>query len=72
MKIPVLKSLIEQEKRGEIDLRYLDRSGFSPTPYIPYGWQEKANGTGSKAFQVLHVRAVRRWHYRAVSWGFSP
>lgn len=40
-KIPRLKELIKQEKNGEIDLRYFDQSGFSLTPYIPYGWQEK-------------------------------
>ncbi|MFO5494388.1 MAG: IS630 family transposase [Cuspidothrix sp.] len=36
-----LTKLKEQEKRGEIDLRYLDESGFCLTPYVPYGWQEK-------------------------------
>jgi len=41
VKIPVLTELIEQERNGEIDLRYLDQSGFSLMPYIPYGWQEK-------------------------------
>jgi len=41
VKIPALTKLIEQERNGEIDLRYLDQSGFSLTPYIPYGWQEK-------------------------------
>lgn len=41
VKIPVLTKLIEEERNGEIDLRYLDQSGFSLTPYIPYGWQEK-------------------------------
>jgi len=41
VKVPRLKELIEQEKRGEIDVRYLDQTGFSLTPYIPYGWQEK-------------------------------
>lgn len=41
VKIPVLKELIEEEKRGEIEVRYLDQAGFSLTPYIPYGWQEK-------------------------------
>lgn len=41
VKIPRLRELIEQEKRGEIDLRYLDQTGFSSMPYIPYGWQEK-------------------------------
>ena len=41
VKAPALTKLIEQERNGEIDLRYLDQSGFSLTPYIPYGWQEK-------------------------------
>lgn len=41
VKLPVLTELIEQEKNGEIDLRYLDESGFSLMPHIPYGWQEK-------------------------------
>ncbi|MEM9276775.1 MAG: IS630 family transposase [Cyanobacteria bacterium P01_F01_bin.143] len=41
VKIPVLRELIRQEEKGEIDLRYLDQSGFSLTPYIPYGWQDK-------------------------------
>lgn len=41
VKLPRLTELVEQEKIGEIDLRYLDQSGFSLTPYIPYGWQEK-------------------------------
>lgn len=40
-KIPSLKELIRREKNGEIDLRYLDQSGFSLNPYVPYGWQEK-------------------------------
>ena len=41
VKLPRLKELIEQEIKGEIDLRYLDQTGFSLIPYIPYGWQEK-------------------------------
>jgi transposase len=36
-----LTHLIQKEQRGEIDLRYLDETGFCLTPYIPYGWQEK-------------------------------
>jgi hypothetical protein len=36
-----ITKLKEQEKRGEIDLRYLDESGFCLIPYVPYGWQEK-------------------------------
>lgn len=41
VKMPRLSKLKEQDKKGEIDLRYLDESGFSLKPYIPYGWQEK-------------------------------
>jgi len=32
---------IEAAAAGEIDLHYLDESGFGRTPYIPYGWQDK-------------------------------
>jgi transposase len=39
-----LTELLEQEKQGKIDLRYLDESGFSLTPPIPYAWQEKGLG----------------------------
>lgn len=34
-----LEQLGQQEARGEIDLRYLDQSGFCLTPYVPYAWQ---------------------------------
>ena len=40
-KIPKLKELKERDKKGEIDLRYLDEVGFSLFPNIPYAWQEK-------------------------------
>jgi transposase len=40
-KIAELTKLKELDKKGEIDLRYLDETGFCLTPYIPYGWQEK-------------------------------
>ena len=32
--------LKERDKKGEIDLRYLDEAGFSLTPCVPYCWQE--------------------------------
>ena len=44
-----IPKLIEQEKRGEIDLRYLDESGFCLTPYVPYGWQEKGENIPIKS-----------------------
>lgn len=41
VKLPKLREFLEQESKGEIEIRYLDKSGFSLTPYIPYGWQEE-------------------------------
>jgi transposase len=37
----ILDSLKQQAIRGEIDLRYVDESGFCLIPYIPYAWQDK-------------------------------
>jgi len=36
-----LKELKCKEEKGEIDLRYMDETGFCLTPYLPYAWQEK-------------------------------
>lgn len=36
-----LATLQEQDVAGEIDLRYLDESGFSLVPVVPYAWQDK-------------------------------
>lgn len=41
LKLERINELEKLNKNGEIDLRYLDESGISLTPYIPYGWQEK-------------------------------
>jgi hypothetical protein len=35
VKMPRLEKLKEQDKKGEIDLRYLDESGCSLKPYVP-------------------------------------
>lgn len=40
-KIPKLIELKEQEKKGEIDLRYLDETGVSLMSSVSYGWQKK-------------------------------
>jgi transposase len=53
-----LTELKQLENRGEIDLRYLDETGFCLTPYIPYGWQEKGeelqiNSRRSRRLNVL-------------------
>ena len=36
-----LQELKERAKKGEIDLRYVDESGFCLIPCIPYAWQSK-------------------------------
>jgi transposase len=40
-KLSKLRSLIDLQKRGFIKIYYLDEAGFSQTPSVPYGWQEK-------------------------------
>ena len=35
-----LAELKRQDEQGELDLRYLDESGFCLVPYLPYAWQE--------------------------------
>ena len=58
VKIPALAELIEQDKKGEIDLRYLDQSGFSLTPYISYGWQEKKEIITIKSRTVTRINII--------------
>lgn len=53
--LEVLKRL---EEKGELDLRYLDESGFCLVPYVPYAWQENGETLGlpsqrSSRFNVL-------------------
>ncbi|MGL6140568.1 MAG: IS630 family transposase [Planktothrix sp.] len=58
VKTPELLKLKEQDKKGEIDLRYLDESGFSLTPYIPYGWQEKNSTIILKSSQSKRINVL--------------
>jgi len=44
-----LAELKKLEMSGEIDLRYLDETGFCLTPYVPYGWQEKGEDVEIKS-----------------------
>jgi transposase len=39
-KTELLEELKEKERKGDIDLRYLDEVGFSLIPCVPYCWQE--------------------------------
>ncbi|MCT7991961.1 IS630 family transposase [Laspinema olomoucense] len=59
-KLEKLKELKELDKTGKIDLRFLDESGMSLTPSIPYGWQDKKERTvipsaSSKRLNILGV-----------------
>lgn len=40
-KVQELEKLIQLEKAGLIEIRYVDETGFCLIPYIPYAWQEK-------------------------------
>ena len=59
VKIEKLEELKKLDEIGEIDLKYLDESGFCLMPSIPYGWQEKQPiilpSSHSKRLNVLAV-----------------
>jgi transposase len=38
-----LEELQRREKQEEMEVYYLDESGFCLTPYVPYAWQEKGH-----------------------------
>lgn len=57
-KIPKLFELQEQDKKGEIDLRYLDESGFSLVPCIPYAWPEKGATITLKSCQSKRLNVL--------------
>lgn len=58
VKLPRLAELKLQAQKGEIDLRYLDESGFSLTPYIPYGWQEIRQNITLKSCQSQRINVL--------------
>lgn len=41
VKLPILEELKKQEKRGEIEIGYLDEMGWDSKPCIPYAWPEE-------------------------------
>lgn len=60
-----LEELKQQAERGEIDLYYVDESGFCLTPYVPYAWQEKGvtieiESGGKKRLNVLGFLSLER------------
>ena len=53
-----LEKLKELEKEGEIEIFYVDETGFCLTPYVPYAWQEspqkiEVKSSSSKRLNVL-------------------
>lgn len=58
IKIERLKELIEEDKSGKIELRYLDEVGLSLTPSIPYAWQEKGERITIKSQKTKRINVV--------------
>jgi transposase len=46
----VAQELKKQAACGEIDLYYVDESGFCLIPYVPYAWQEKGETVEIKSY----------------------
>ena len=60
-----LAELKQQAERGEIDLYYVDESGFCLIPYVPYAWQEKGEtiaveSGGKKRLNILGFLSLER------------
>ena len=58
VKMPHLKELKERDKKGEIDLRYLDETGFSLVPNIPYAWQEKGKRINLRSSRSKRINVL--------------
>jgi transposase len=73
IKLPELVELKNRYKKGEIDLRYFDESGFSLIPYVPYGWPEKKpeiirKSSKSKRINVLGLMNINlELYYEIIS-----
>jgi len=60
-----LEELKRQAERGEIDLYYVDESGFCLIPYVPYAWQEKGEtieieSGGKRRLNILGFLSLER------------
>ena len=55
-----LEELQRLDERGEIDLYYLDETGFCLIPCVPYGWQNIGEylGLPSRRSRRLNVRGI--------------
>jgi len=52
-----LLELIEQDKKGAIDLIYFDESGFDLTPQVPYAWQSSGR-EGTLRIPASHSKRI--------------
>jgi len=57
-KVEELEQLKRQEQKGEIEIRYVDESGFCLIPYIPYAWQEMNNKIEIKSQQSKRINVL--------------
>jgi transposase len=59
-KVEELTKLKNRDRAGEIDLRYVDETGFCLEPYVPYAWQEKGEQVlvNSQRSQRLNVLGI--------------
>jgi transposase len=57
-KVQELEKLIQLEKVGKIEIRYVDETGFCLIPYIPYAWQEKNQKISVKSQQSKRLNVL--------------
>jgi len=57
-KIVELEELRKREDNGEIEIRYVDESGFCLIPYVPYAWQSKDNKISIKSRQSKRLNVI--------------
>jgi transposase len=57
-KIKELEKLIELERKGIIEIRYVDETGFCLIPYIPYAWQSRQQKIEVKSQQSKRLNVL--------------
>ena len=57
-KVEELEELKRKEEKGNIEIRYVDESGFCLTPYIPYAWQDKNQKIEIKSQQSKRLNVL--------------
>jgi len=58
VKLPRLEELKKQAQKGDIAIKYLDESGFSLKPDVPYAWQEKGERITLKSCQSKRISVL--------------